>query len=111
MDKWDCCWYVVLCIRKLSNHYLGYVYMVSNPSEIFNSDCQMSIFRKVAVYFLMLCMLGMYGIVYITPAIFLSALFSILVWMFQGTGVMVYAIWFCCIGMLTSRTLMIGCVL
>lgn len=40
---------------------------------------------KLSVYAMMLCMLGLYGVFYVSPAIFLSALFSILTMIFPAS--------------------------
>eukprot|EP00027_Filamoeba_sp_ATCC50430_P013107 CAMPEP_0168572516 /NCGR_PEP_ID=MMETSP0413-20121227/17981_1 /TAXON_ID=136452 /ORGANISM="Filamoeba nolandi, Strain NC-AS-23-1" /LENGTH=959 /DNA_ID=CAMNT_0008605581 /DNA_START=106 /DNA_END=2981 /DNA_ORIENTATION=+ len=64
----------------INGTFAGYVYMIRNRDLIWGS--QMSAFRKLAVFFLILCQLGIYGIVFVTPAIFLSALYSILFWIF-----------------------------
>lgn len=78
--------------RWINGTIAGYVYLFSHPKLIFSSDCHMGLMQKIAVYFLVACQLGMYGIVYISPAIFLSAFYSLLVTAF-GSGIMVMPLW------------------
>ncbi len=70
--------------RWINGTFAGYVYMIQNKGLIWNS--KMNRFRQLAVMFLLICQLGIYSIVTITPAIFLCAMFSVLSWIFPGDG-------------------------
>jgi cellulose synthase/poly-beta-1,6-N-acetylglucosamine synthase-like glycosyltransferase len=54
--------------RWINGTVAGYVYLSKHPEEIFNS--QMSYWQKLAVYFLILCQIGMYGVVFVAQPSF-----------------------------------------